>query len=480
LTHHALAALEAEFGADRLLHGSEATAPFLVDWFGAGGGRALAVLRPRDVAEVQAMVRACARLGLGIVPQGGNTGLVHGAIPEDDAQVVLSLGRLDRIRRIDPDDYACVVEAGAVLQTVKAAAAALDLYLPLSIGAQGTAQIGGVISTNAGGLNVLRYGMMREQVLGLEVVLADGARWDGLTTLRKNNMGPDLKQLFVGSEGAFGVITAAALRLSPRPAARAAALLGLPDLDATMQAFHLARRACSDLLSAFEFLTPAAMAIARDAMQNPPALATDCGVYALVELAAPGPVDLDALLLGFFEAAHGRGLVQDGVVAASEAQAERLWALREAVNEGQARRGPFLRSDVSVRLSDLPRFVTRACAAIETALPAARRRPRPQRPADGPASQPLDRRARDQHRAQHPDVLPRRGRSERRRPGAEPDRAGRAAAHAGGGARDGRRRRGLSLRHPPSGGAGNGVLRCLKPNPASSASRSPDRCRARR
>jgi FAD/FMN-containing dehydrogenase len=368
-----LAALETEFGADRLIHAPEAMAPHLTDWFGAERGAALAVLRPRSTAEVQAMVRACARLGLAIVPQGGATGLVNGALPVDAGRhVALSLGRLDRIRAIAPDDYSCVAEAGCVLQAVKAAVAAHDLFLPLTIGVQGSAQIGGVISTNAGGLNVLRYGMMREQVLGLEVVLADGRLWNGLNTLRKNNMGPDLKQLFIGAEGTYGVITAAALRLTPRPAARAAALIGLPDLEATMQAYHLARRACLDLLAAFEFLMPSAMAIARRASVNPPALDADCGVYALIELAAPGPADLDALLAGFFETALGRGLVTDGVVASSEAQADRLWALREAVNEGQARMGPFLRSDVSVRLTDLPAFVTRACAAIEAALPATR------------------------------------------------------------------------------------------------------------
>lgn len=364
-----LAALEAEFGPDRIAADAQAMAPHLTDWFRLETGAALAVLRPRDTSEVQAMVRACARLALGTVPQGGNTGLVNGALPTDAARhVVLSLARLNRIRAIDPDDYSCVAEAGCVLQTVKDAAAARDLYLPVSIGAQGTSQIGGIVSTNAGGLNVLRYGMTREQVLGLEVVLADGTLWNGLSTLRKNNLGPDFKQLFIGAEGTFGVVTAAAFRLVPRPTARAAALIGVPDLPALMQTFHLARRSCSDLLSAFEFLMPPAMAIARAQQPGAPAVA-NCAAYALIELAAPGPVDLDALLTGFLEAALAAGHVTDGVVAASETQADRIWALRESVNEGQFRRGPFLRSDVSVRLSDLPAFVTRASTAIATACP---------------------------------------------------------------------------------------------------------------
>jgi FAD/FMN-containing dehydrogenase len=332
----ARAALAAEFGDDRLLADPEAMAPHLTDWFGVERGAALGVLRPRAVPEVQAMLRACARLDLGVVPQGGNTGLVHGALATDEARhVVLSLARLNRIRAVEPDDYSCVAEAGCVLQALKEAVAAQGLFLPLTIGAQGSSQIGGVISTNAGGVNVLRYGMMRDQVLGLEVVLADGTLWNGLNTLRKNNMGPDLKQLFIGAEGAFGVVTAAALRLTPRPTARAAALIGLPDLNATLRAFRLARRECSDLLSAFEFLTPRAMAIAQAAQGGTSPLSEDCGAYALIELAAPGPVDLDALLQGFLEAADAQGLLSDGVVAASMAQADRLWALREAVNEGQ-------------------------------------------------------------------------------------------------------------------------------------------------
>ncbi|HPG23863.1 MAG TPA: FAD-binding oxidoreductase, partial [Amaricoccus sp.] len=217
-------ALVAEFGPGSVLTDPEDMAPFLTGWFHTGTGAALAVLRPRQTEEVRAMVRACGRLGLGIVPQGGNTGLVGGALPQDPKRhVALCLGRLDRIRAIEPDDYSAVVEAGCILQTVKDAVAEHDLFLPLSIGAQGTSQIGGVVSTNAGGINVLRYGMMRDQVLGLEVVLADGSLWDGLRTLRKNNTGPDLKQLFIGAEGTLGIVTAAALRLVPRPRTRASA-----------------------------------------------------------------------------------------------------------------------------------------------------------------------------------------------------------------------------------------------------------------
>ncbi len=363
-------ALAESFGAGRVTVDAAAMAPYLVDWFGQDHGAALAVLAPRDVDEVRAMVRRCADLGLGIVPQGGNTGLVLGGQPHDAARhVCLTMRKMNRIRSIDADDYSGVFEAGCILEAAKDAVAAQDLFLPVTIGAQGTAQIGGIISTNAGGLNVLRYGMTRDQILGLEVVLADGTLWNGLSTLRKNNMGPDLKQLFIGAEGTFGIITAASIRLMPRPTARASALIGMDDLEATMRVYHLARRQCSDLLSAFEFLMPPAMAIAQAAQPGAPRLDAPAGVYALVDLAAPGPVDLGALLEGFLETAMGEGLVVDGILAASEAQARAIWDLREAVNTGQTGRGAFLRSDVSVRLSDLAAFVTEACSRIEAALP---------------------------------------------------------------------------------------------------------------
>lgn len=366
--------LLAEFGPGRVLTDAADLAPHLSSWFGDETGAALAMLRPQDTAETRAMVRAAARLGLGLIPQGGNTGLVGGAIPRDaDAHVILNLGRLDRIRQLDPDDYSVVAEAGCILQTVKDAAAAQDLFLPVSIGAQGSCQIGGIVSTNAGGINVLRHGMTRDQVLGLEVVLADGSLWDGLSTLRKNNTGPDLNQLFIGAEGTFGIITAVALRLVPQPAATAAALVGLPGVEAAMAAFHLARRRCSDLLSAFELMMPPAMDMARAVLPGAPALSTPAAAYALIELAAPGPIALGPVLEDFLEAALEAGHVTDALLAASEAQARGIWSLREGINEALARRaGPFLRSDVSVRLSALPAFVSGASAAIEAGAPGAR------------------------------------------------------------------------------------------------------------
>ena len=368
----AAAALRAEFGPGAVLAEPEEMAPFLTDFYHEITGAAAAVLRPGGTEEVQGMLRACARLGLGVVPAGGGTGLVHGGVPRAETQVALSLGRMNRIRALDPDDYTVTAEAGCVLQTVKDAALAHDLMLPVSIGSQGSCQLGGIVSTNAGGINVLRYGMTREQVLGLEVVLADGSLWNGLSGLRKNNTGPDLKQLFIGAEGTFGVVTAAVLRLVPAPRARATALVAMPDLAAATKVFHLARRACADLLSAFEFMMPEAMDVALGAMTEALTPPGPGGAYVLIDVAAPGPVDLDALLAGFLEAAFDQGLVIDALVATSEARAARIWALREAVNEGAARHGPHLRSDVSVRLGALPAFVAEATGAIARALPGAR------------------------------------------------------------------------------------------------------------
>lgn len=357
-------------GKDLVLLGDEAER-YCRDWHGDVTTGAIAVLRPRSTEDVSEAVRACAELGIAIVPQGGNTGLVLGATPDaPESQVVLSLDRMSAIRRIDVDDFSAVVEAGAILSEFKDKVEEVGMFFPLALGAQGSCRIGGNVSTNAGGINVLRYGMMRELVLGLEVVLPDGSVFDGLSSLRKDNRGIDLKQLFIGAEGTLGIITAVAVKLMPMPDQVATALLGLNTLDDVIALYRRARRDCCDLLSAFEFMPPLAFTLAREAMPDlAMPMSGDYPAYALLEISGSGLVDVSDLMERFLERVMGDGLAVDGVVATSRTQSRNLWLFREGMNEGQAKRGPHLRTDVSVPLSRLADFVRDAERAVYDALP---------------------------------------------------------------------------------------------------------------
>lgn len=362
--------LEDALGADLMLSGADVER-YCRDWHGDVTTGAVAVLRPRSTADVSACVKACAALGLSVVPQGGNTGLVLGATPDNAAgQAVLSLERMTAVRRIDAEDFSAVVEAGAILSDFKDKVEAAGMFFPLALGAQGSCRIGGNVSTNAGGINVLRYGMTRELVLGLEAVLPDGSVFDGLSTLRKDNRGIDLKQLFIGAEGTLGVITAVAVKLMPQPKQVATALIGLNALEDAMALYRRARRDCCDLMSAFEFMPPLAFTLAREAMPDL-AMPMDGNypAYVLMEISGSGLIDIENLMERFLEGVMDDGLVVDGVVATSKDQSRKLWLFREGMNEGQARRGPHLRTDVSVPLSQLPAFVRDAEAAVTAALP---------------------------------------------------------------------------------------------------------------
>lgn len=362
--------LSETLGVDLVLTGAEVER-YCRDWHGDVTTGAVAVIRPRTTEEVALAVRTVGALGLTIVPQGGNTGLVLGATPDcPERQVVVSLERMTAVRTLDVDDFSAIVEAGAILSDFKDKVEAAGLYFPLSLGAQGSCRIGGNVSTNAGGINVLRYGMMRELVLGLEVVLPDGSIYDGLSTLRKDNRGIDLKQLFIGAEGTLGIVTAVAVKLLPPAEKVATALLALSALDDAITLYRRARRDCCDLMSAFEFMPPVAFDLAREAMPDL-AMPMDGGhpAYVLMELSGSGLVDIEDLLQRFLEGVMSDGLVLDGVVATSRAQARNLWLFREGMNEGQARRGAHLRTDVSVPLSRLAGFVETAEAAVHARLP---------------------------------------------------------------------------------------------------------------
>ena len=366
-----LAALAAIVGPGRVLTDPEAMAPYLRDWVGDYSGTALAVVLPGGVDEVAGVVRACAAAAVAVVPQGGNTGLVAGTwLDGRRAGILLNLARMNRIGAVDPDSATAVVEAGAIVEAIQTAAADKGMLFPLSFGAKGSAQIGGALSTNAGGLNVLRYGMARDMVLGLQVVLPDGQVLDLMSDLRKDNRGPDLKHLFIGAEGTLGIITAAVLRLWPAVTRSETAFLALRDLDALTPLQALARRACGELMTAFELIPQGCVddAVGFQPAIRPP-LSGRHDQNALVSLAASAPVDLRGLLEAFLSEAMAKGLVVDGVVAESHAQSAALWAIREAMVEAQIARGRHVRTDVSVRPGAIAPFITAAEAAVRRAAP---------------------------------------------------------------------------------------------------------------
>jgi len=363
--------LQSLLGERGLIREPDAMARYVSDWAGDTLGMPLAVARPANTAEVAEVVRRCYAQGIVMSPQGGHSGLVAGALPAASGQeLVISLERLNRVREIDPVNFTITVDAGCILENVKLVAAEHDCDFPLSLGAQGSCQIGGNIATNAGGLNVLRYGMMRELVLGLEVVLPDGRIWDGLNALHKDNRGYNLQQLFLGSEGTLGIVTGAVLKLSPRSTQNRTALLGLPSVQAVIDLYGLARRDCCDLLTAFELIPRRCIELAIEVtpeLRDP--LEHAYPWYVLMEVAVTGPVDLGTMLEQLLETGMERELVLDGALAFSDTQSAQLWQFRESMLEGQRRRGEHLRTDISVPISAIPDFVTQASEVVMAASP---------------------------------------------------------------------------------------------------------------
>jgi FAD/FMN-containing dehydrogenase len=362
----------ARLGPQHVITDPGRMAGYLVESRNLYQGRALAVLRPASTEEVAFVVRECANAGIAIVPQGGNTGLVGGGVPFGG--IVLSLARLDRIRELDPVNATMTVEAGCILQNVRAAAGEADLLFPLWLPSEGSCRIGGNLATNAGGANVLRYGNTRDLVLGIEVVLADGRVWNGLKGLRKDNSGYDLKNLFVGSEGTLGVITAAVLKLVPKPHAKATAFIGCASARRALELFARLRQSDDDTLTAFELMPAFALAMVLKWGQGTVRpLAGDHACYALIELSSP---DVDADLQGRLEHVLGQAiedeLVEDAAIAASEAQNQALWRLRETLSEVQGNEGGSIKHDVSVPVSRVADFIETAEAACEAAMPGVR------------------------------------------------------------------------------------------------------------
>ena len=360
-------ALKQAVGAGGWIEDQADIAPYLEEQRGYYRGATPLVLRPAGAEEVAAIVRICAASGTPIVPQGGNTGMVGGAVPhEEGGQVLVNLSRMDAIRAIDSFNDTMEVEAGCVLADLRDAAAAADRLFPLSLAAEGSCQIGGNLSTNAGGTNVLRYGNARSQVLGLEVVLPDGAIWNGLRGLRKDNTGYDLKHLFIGAEGTLGIITAAVLKLRPRPRATATALIAARDPAAAVELLIQVQAASGEAVTAWELMPRRGVELTLANVPgniDPFAAAHDW--YVLAELggggASGGP---RAALERALADAHEAGTVADAVIAASEAQAAALWRLRETMPEAQRVAGTGIRHDVAVPLSRIAAFIDSASERV--------------------------------------------------------------------------------------------------------------------
>lgn len=365
-------ALAAAVGAPNVLTAADDTAPYCIDWRRQYRAAAECVVRPANAEQVAAVVRLCAQSGVAIVPQGGNTGLCGGSVPTGRGnELVLSLARLNRIREIDPLDDTLTAEAGCVLAQVQQAAIDAERYFPVSLAAEGSCQIGGILSTNAGGVNVLRYGNARDQVLGLEVVLPDGRIWNGLRSLRKDNTGYDLKQLFLGSEGTLGVITAAVLKLRPRPGASATAWIAIDRPESAVRLLARLRERLGEIASAFELISRRCLeAVLAHAPAFRDPLQASHPWYVLTELEDSGGFEsLHARLAATLADCAERGELRDAAVAASEAQSEALWRIRETIPDAQFAN---VKHDISVAVSRIPALVEGVESALAAHFPGAR------------------------------------------------------------------------------------------------------------
>src|ERR1700733_9304761 len=355
-----LADLKAAAGPGNWLDSPGDLAPYLSDFRRLYQGATPLVLRPRSVGEVAGILAICNRDEVAVVPHGGNTSYCGGATPDESgAQIVVSLQRLNRVRQVDAANYSMIVEAGCTLAGAQTAARGANRLFPLSLGSEGTAQIGGNLSTNAGGTAVLRYGMMRDLVLGLEVVLADGRIMAALKSLRKDNTGYDVKSLFVGAEGTLGIITAACLKLFPQPADTATALAGIDSPRHALDLLARLRTAAGDQVTSFELMPRLAVELT---VKHVPGVADPLDQntpwYLLIELSSPNPrQDLNTLLTATLEEAAAGGTIVDAMFATSMTQAQAMWKLRESVPEAQRRHGASLKHDVSVPVSAIPTLI---------------------------------------------------------------------------------------------------------------------------
>ncbi|MEL7197397.1 MAG: FAD-binding oxidoreductase [Pseudomonadota bacterium] len=360
-------------GAKGLSVDPDTLAPWLTDWRGRYTGQAMALASPASTQEVAALVALCSKYRVPIVPQGGNSGMVGGATPDTSGDaVILSLRGMDTIRSIDTDSSQAVCEAGVILQTFQEATEDAGLRFPLTLGGRGSATIGGLISTNAGGTQVLRHGTMRAQVLGVEAVLADGEVFDALTPLKKDNRGFDLKQLLIGSEGTLGIVTAATLRLLPAPTARATAWIGLPGIVEARTVLHQMQKKLSDTLEGFEVVPAHCLDSVLKHLPNSRSPLTERHTWnALIECvsAAGDNAELRERLEAALSTAMEQGLLADAVIASNEGQAETFWHLRDSISAAERALGPAMQHDISVPVEKMPEFILDVIPAIETEFP---------------------------------------------------------------------------------------------------------------
>lgn len=364
--------LKAAVGPNGFSEDPSEIAPHLVEWRSRYRGSTPLLLKPQATAEISAVLRICNETCTPVVAQGGNTGLVGGQIPLA-GEILLSLARMNCIRTIDAPGMSAIVEAGVVLAALQRAADEAGAYFPLSLAAEGSAMLGGNVSTNAGGVHVLRYGAARQLVLGLEVVLADGRVLDLLRTVHKDNTGYDLKQLFIGAEGTLGIVTVAALKLFPKPQARETALIAVRDPRAAIELLHLFADGASGLLSAFELIPRIGveLVVAHIPRTSDP-LAVPSPWYVLAEATGGNSVPVKSIFENIAETAINSGLAVDAALATNEMQRAALWHLRESLSEAQKLEGASIKHDVSVPLRSIPDFLLRGCAAVEALVPGVR------------------------------------------------------------------------------------------------------------
>jgi len=363
------AQLAARLGPKGCATDAEALAPYLTEWRGKFRGRTPFLALPAGTEEVADIVRLCAAAGVPIVTQGGNTGLVGGQIPE--GEILVSLKRMNRIRAVDAANDSLTAEAGVILSEVHQAAADSDRLFPLSLASEGSATVGGLISTNAGGVHVLRYGMMRDLVLGLEAVLPDGRVFRGLRSLRKDNTGYDLKQLFIGAEGTLGIITAATLKLFPRPRAREVILAGVANANAALALLHR-MKAATGAVAAFEIMNRLSVDLVVKNVPNIRDPLPGARLMALIELEAMHEQGLREAAEAALAAAIEAGEAQAALIAENASQARDFWRMREEISAGHRPEGAQVNHDISVPVSQTPAFLARADAAMETICPGAR------------------------------------------------------------------------------------------------------------